>query len=171
MTPDWLRSLLRSLNPANEPGRLTLIHRLGASRIRKVLPPLIETVSKEGAQVLWICDPMHGNTETASNGLKTRRFENILDELARPSRCIATAAPGSGGVHLELTGDHVTECTGGARGLTDADLRRDYRSQVDPRLNYEQAMEVAMRIASHGRQGASAEPRISLMAASRRNRL
>jgi 3-deoxy-7-phosphoheptulonate synthase len=150
MTPDWLRSLLRSLNPDNEPGRLTLIHRFGAARIRSLLPPLIETVRKEGARVLWVCDPMHGNTETASNGLKTRRFENILDELASAFEVHGDCGTWLGGVHLELTGEHVTECTGGARGLTDADLRRDYRSQVDPRLNYEQAMEVAMRIAQHG---------------------
>jgi 3-deoxy-7-phosphoheptulonate synthase len=93
---------------------------------------------------------MHGNTETASNGLKTRRFENILDELASAFAVHGDCGTWLGGVHLELTGEHVTECTGGARGLTDADLRRDYRSQVDPRLNYEQAMEVAMRIAQHG---------------------
>ncbi len=152
MTPEWLRSLLRSLNPDNEPGRLTLIHRLGASHIKALLPPLLETVSSEGAQVLWVCDPMHGNTETSSSGLKTRRFENILDELASAFDVHRACGTYLGGVHLELTGEHVTECTGGARGLTDADLRRDYRSQVDPRLNYEQAMEVAMHIASHGRQ-------------------
>ncbi|MBL8198006.1 MAG: 3-deoxy-7-phosphoheptulonate synthase [Chromatiales bacterium] len=154
MTPDWLRSLLHSLNPDNQAGRLTLIHRFGAARIRSLLPPLIETVRREGAQVLWVCDPMHGNTETASNGLKTRRFENILDELASAFEVHGDCGTWLGGVHLELTGEHVTECTGGARGLTDADLRRDYRSQVDPRLNYEQAMEVAMRIARHGNQRA-----------------
>ncbi|MCL4778991.1 MAG: 3-deoxy-7-phosphoheptulonate synthase class II [Gammaproteobacteria bacterium] len=154
MNPDWLRSILRSLNPANEPGRLTLIHRLGASRIRSLLPPLIETVQKAGVRVLWVCDPMHGNTETASNGMKTRRFDNILDELAGAFEVHRDCGTWLGGVHLELTGEHVTECTGGARGLTDADLHRDYRSQVDPRLNYEQAMEVAMRIAGHGRQRA-----------------
>ncbi len=157
MSPDWLRSLLRSLNPDNEPGRLTLIHRFGASRIKGLLPPLIETVREEGAEVLWVCDPMHGNTETASNGLKTRRFENILDELASAFEVHRTCGTWLGGVHLELTGEHVTECTGGARGLTDADLHRDYRSQVDPRLNYEQAMEVAMRNAGHGRQARARE--------------
>ncbi|MDP2322708.1 MAG: 3-deoxy-7-phosphoheptulonate synthase class II [Gammaproteobacteria bacterium] len=150
-TPAVLRGLLRTLNPANQPGRLTLIHRLGAARIRKVLPGLIETVSEAAAKVVWICDPMHGNTETASSGLKTRRLENILEELDAAFEVHRAAGSNLGGVHLELTGDHVTECTGGARGLTDADLRRDYRTQVDPRLNYEQAMEVAMRIAGHGR--------------------
>ncbi len=150
-SPAALRGLLRTLNPANRPGRLTLIHRLGAARIRKVLPGLIATVNEAAANVVWVCDPMHGNTETASSGLKTRRFENILEELDGAFDVHRTAGSHLGGVHLELTGDHVTECTGGARGLTDADLRRDYRSQVDPRLNYEQAMEVAMRIAGHGR--------------------
>ncbi len=150
-TPAVLRSLLRTLNPANEPGRLTLIHRLGAARIRKSLPDLINTVAEAGARVVWICDPMHGNTETATSGLKTRRLENILEELDAAFDVHRAAGSHLGGVHLELTGEHVTECTGGARGLTDSDLGRDYRTQVDPRLNYDQAMEVAMRIAGHGR--------------------
>jgi 3-deoxy-7-phosphoheptulonate synthase len=150
-TPAALRSLLRTLNPANEPGRLTLIHRLGAARIRKTLPDLIDTVGEAAASVVWVCDPMHGNTETATSGLKTRRLENILEELDAAFDVHRAAGSHLGGVHLELTGEHVTECTGGARGLTDSDLRRDYRTQVDPRLNYDQAMEVAMRIAGHGR--------------------
>lgn len=151
MTPAILTQLLQILNPVNEPGRLTLIHRLGAKHVNEALPSLIDTVVRAGARVVWICDPMHGNTETATNGLKTRRFQNILFELDSAFRIHREAGTHLGGVHLELTGDHVTECTGGARGLTDDDLPRDYRSQVDPRLNYEQAMEVAMRIAGHGR--------------------
>ncbi len=150
-SPAALRGLLQTLNPANRPGRLTLIHRLGAARIRKVLPELIATVSEAGARVVWICDPMHGNTETATSGLKTRRLENIFAELDAAFEVHRAAGSHLGGVHLELTGEHVTECTGGARGLTDSDLERDYRTQVDPRLNYEQAMEVALRIAGHGR--------------------
>jgi len=150
-TPAGLRGLLRTLNPTNQPGRLTLIHRLGAGRIRKVLPDLIDTVGEAAARVVWICDPMHGNTETATSGVKTRRLENILAELDAAFDVHRAAGSHLGGVHLELTGEHVTECTGGARGLTDSDLQRDYRTQVDPRLNYEQAMEVAMRIAGHGR--------------------
>ena len=150
-TPAGLRGLLRTLNPTNQPGRLTLIHRLGAGRIRKVLPDLIDTVGEAGTRVVWICDPMHGNTETASSGVKTRRLENIFEELDAAFDVHRAAGSHLGGVHLELTGEHVTECTGGARGLTDSDLQRDYRTQVDPRLNYEQAMEVAMRIAGHGR--------------------
>jgi 3-deoxy-7-phosphoheptulonate synthase len=150
-TPAYLLQLTRLLNPANEPGRLTFIHRLGARRLRAVLPSLIDAVQVAGAAVVWVCDPMHGNTETASGGLKTRRFDNILAELDAAFEVHAAAGSHLGGVHLELTGDHVTECTGGARGLTDADLNRAYRTQVDPRLNYEQAMEVALRIAGHGR--------------------
>ena len=150
-TPEFLRGLVTVLNPTGEPGRLALIHRLGAGRIRSTLPRLIDTVRDAGAQATWICDPMHGNTETAKSGLKTRRFENILAELDAAFEVHRSLDSQLGGIHLELTGEHVTECTGGARGLTDADLPRDYRSQVDPRLNYEQAMEVAMRIAGHGR--------------------
>ena len=150
-TAAGLRDLMSTLNPENQPGRLTLIHRLGAGRIRKVLPDLIDTVGEAAARVVWICDPMHGNTETATSGVKTRRLENILAELDTAFDVHRAAGSHLGGVHLELTGEHVTECTGGARGLTDSDLQRDYRTQVDPRLNYEQAMEVAMRIAGHGR--------------------
>ena len=142
----YLKELTRRLNPDNEPGRLTLIHRLGAKEIAGKLPALIDGVRAAGADVLWICDPMHGNTETTSSGLKTRRFDNILAELEAAFAIHASLGSRLGGVHLELTGDNVTECTGGARGLSDGDLARAYRSTVDPRLNYEQALEVAMRI-------------------------
>ncbi|MCL4720376.1 MAG: 3-deoxy-7-phosphoheptulonate synthase [Gammaproteobacteria bacterium] len=151
MTPEWLLGLVRALNPDNTPGRLALIHRLGAGRIRQLPPGIIGTVAGAGANVVWICDPMHGNTESTVSGLKTRRFESIVDELEAAFEVHRSAGSHLGGVHLELTGEHVTECTGGARGLTDADLKQAYRSPVDPRLNYEQAMEVAMRIAAHGR--------------------
>jgi 3-deoxy-7-phosphoheptulonate synthase len=147
MTRDWLLKLIDKLNPDNTPGRLTLIHRFGASGVEEGLPELINTVSAAGAQVLWMCDPMHGNTETASTGHKTRRFDNILSELSAAFRIHQEQGSWLGGVHFELTGENVTECTGGARGLTDADLERAYHTQVDPRLNYEQAMEMAMRIA------------------------
>jgi 3-deoxy-7-phosphoheptulonate synthase len=147
MTDEWLLGLIETLNPDNEPGRLTLIHRFGAAGVAKGLPQLIKTVRKTGAKVLWMCDPMHGNTESASNGLKTRRFDNILSELQTSFRIHQEMDSWMGGVHFELTGENVTECTGGARGLTDADLERAYHTQVDPRLNYEQAMEMAMRIA------------------------
>jgi 3-deoxy-7-phosphoheptulonate synthase len=147
MNAEWVQGLIATLNPQNEPGRIVLIHRMGAKDIDKHLPPLIKAVNATGSPVLWLCDPMHGNTETASSGLKTRRFDNILAELEAAFRIHHDAGSRLGGVHIELTGDNVTECTGGARGLTDADLARAYRSQVDPRLNYEQSLELAMRIA------------------------
>ena len=151
MTDDWLLGLLERLNPENEAGRMTLIHRFGAEGVKDGLPKLIETVQKAGAKVLWMCDPMHGNTESASNGRKTRRFENILRELESAFAIHQEMGTYLGGVHFEMTGEDVTECTGGARGLTENDLDRAYRTLVDPRLNYEQAMEMAMRIA--GRRG------------------
>ncbi|MEM9401572.1 MAG: 3-deoxy-7-phosphoheptulonate synthase class II [Pseudomonadota bacterium] len=147
MTRDWLQDLIRVLNPNNEPGRLTLIHRFGAKSIDEHLPEMISAVKETGSPVLWVCDPMHGNTESTAEGVKTRRFDNVVSELEASFRIHAAMGSHLGGVHLELTGDNVTECTGGARGLTDADLARAYKSTVDPRLNYEQAMEVAMRIA------------------------
>ena len=142
-----LGELVRTLNPDNEPGRLTLIHRFGAKRIEQVLPAMIRAVRDSGRQVLWVCDPMHGNTETTPQGVKTRRFENILAEVESAFRIHEEAGAILGGVHFELTGDDVTECTGGARGLSDGDLARAYRTSVDPRLNYEQALELAMLIA------------------------
>ncbi|MDJ0927940.1 MAG: 3-deoxy-7-phosphoheptulonate synthase class II [Gammaproteobacteria bacterium] len=144
---DHLQELVRRLNPDNEPGRLALIHRLGAERVAEALPQMIEAVRETGIDVLWICDPMHGNTESTSSGFKTRRFENIASELDTAFRVHRDHGSRLGGVHLELTGEHVTECTGGPRGLTEHDLTRDYRSTVDPRLNYDQAMEIALQIA------------------------
>ncbi len=141
--------LVRILNPDDEPGRLTLIHRFGANRIESALPALIHAVRESGRQVLWVCDPMHGNTEMTPQGVKTRRFENILSEVESAFRIHHDAGSILGGVHFELTGDDVTECTGGARGLSDGDLARAYHTTVDPRLNYEQSLELAMLI---GRQ-------------------
>jgi 3-deoxy-7-phosphoheptulonate synthase len=145
-TPDGLLRLVDLLNPGDEPGRLTFIHRMGAEHVASRLPPLLDAVRRDGRRVLWVCDPMHGNTETASNGYKTRRFRNIRSELEQSFDLHAAAGTRLGGVHLELTGEDVTECTGGARDLTDADLARAYRSTVDPRLNYEQGLEVAMLV-------------------------
>ncbi len=152
MSDEWLQELVTMLDPQHTPGRLTLIHRFGARDIEKQLPRAIEAVRRTGHTVLWCCDPMHGNTETSVGGLKTRRFENILREVDLSFRIHRELGSWLGGVHIELTGDDVTECTGGARGLTDADLQRAYRSQVDPRLNYEQALELAMLIAERSRQ-------------------
>ena len=147
MTAEWLQGLIGVLNPNNEPGRITLIHRFGAKSIEDKLPDLIKAVRETGSPVLWVCDPMHGNTESTADGTKTRRFDNIVSELEAAFQVHRELGSYLGGVHLELTGENVTECTGGARGLTDGDLARAYKSTVDPRLNYEQAMEVAMRIA------------------------
>ncbi len=147
MTSEWLQKLLQVLNPNNEAGRISLIHRFGAQSIEEGLPPLIRAVRETGSPVLWVCDPMHGNTESTADGTKTRRFDNIAEELKLAHDVHEGEGSYLGGVHLELTGENVTECTGGARGLTDRDLARAYKSTVDPRLNYEQAMEVAMRIA------------------------
>ncbi|MGH9722769.1 MAG: class II 3-deoxy-7-phosphoheptulonate synthase [Bryobacteraceae bacterium] len=146
-TPENLRRLLDILHPADEPGRLTLIHRFGAGKVEQCLPPLIAAARAAGKTVLWCCDPMHGNTRTTGDGIKTRTFADILEELELSFDVHAGEGSRLSGVHLELTGDDVTECTGGARGLSDADLTRAYRSKVDPRLNYEQAIEIAMRIA------------------------
>jgi 3-deoxy-7-phosphoheptulonate synthase len=147
MSPEWLQRLIELLNPRNEPGRLTLIHRYGANRIEEGLPPLIDAARATGSDILWSCDPMHGNTETTASGIKTRRFDLIVDEVEKAFRIHEEKGSYLGGVHIELTGDDVTECIGGARGLAEADLVRAYLSQVDPRLNYEQALELAMRIA------------------------
>jgi 3-deoxy-7-phosphoheptulonate synthase len=153
MNAEWLQALTEILNPQNQPGRLTLIHRFGVRDIERSLPALIQAVRSTGQTVLWVCDPMHGNTETTSTGLKTRRFENILGELQTAFRIHDEMGSYLGGVHFELTGEDITECIGGARGLKEADLVRAYRSQVDPRLNYEQALEMAMLIARHKSAG------------------
>jgi 3-deoxy-7-phosphoheptulonate synthase len=146
VTPDTLLKLADALDPHREPGRLTLIHRMGAAKIASNLPPLLEAIRREGRQVLWVCDPMHGNTESLDNGVKTRRFDNIAGELDQAFDVHAAAGTRLGGVHLELTGENVTECLGGARDLVAGDLSRAYRSSVDPRLNYEQSLELAMLI-------------------------
>jgi 3-deoxy-7-phosphoheptulonate synthase len=146
VTPDEALALAQILNEENEPGRLTFIHRFGAERVEACLPPLAETMRRHDRQVLWCCDPMHGNTETTRDGIKTRRFEKIVAELEASYRILLACDTHLGGVHFELTGDNVTECLGGASGVTEADLPRQYRSSLDPRLNYEQAMEMALRL-------------------------
>jgi 3-deoxy-7-phosphoheptulonate synthase len=147
VTPEEALALAEALNPQNEPGRLTFIHRLGADRVEKCLPPLAQAVQRRGKEVLWCCDPMHANTETTQGGIKTRYFNKILGELENSYRILKDCGAHLGGVHFELTGDNVTECIGGASGVTEADLSRDYRTTLDPRLNYEQAMEMALLLA------------------------
>jgi 3-deoxy-7-phosphoheptulonate synthase len=146
MHADQLRQLIDILNPDDEAGRLTLVHRMGAGGISQHLPPLIDAVKADGRRVLWLCDPMHGNTEKLGSGVKTRRFANIRSELEQAFEIHAAAGTRLGGVHLELTGEDVTECMGGARDLSESDLARAYKSTVDPRLNYEQALELAMLV-------------------------
>ena len=132
MTREWIQDLVAVLNPTNTPGRLTLIHRFGAKNIEDHLPDLITAVRETGSPVLWVCDPMHGNTESTADGVKTRRFDNIIAELEAAFRVHQSMGTYLGGVHLELTGENVTECTGGARGLTDGDLARAYKSTSRP---------------------------------------
>ncbi|MDT8438218.1 MAG: 3-deoxy-7-phosphoheptulonate synthase class II [Wenzhouxiangellaceae bacterium] len=146
MSADWLKGLIRTLNPDNEPGRLVLIHRMGAGNVEDKLPPLIKAAKSTGSPVLWICDPMHGNTEKTASGIKTRRFSNIQSELEQSFDIHAACGSRLGGAHLELTGENVTECIGGARELAEGDLARAYKTTVDPRLNYEQALELSMLI-------------------------
>ncbi|BDU21159.1 phospho-2-dehydro-3-deoxyheptonate aldolase [Dyella sp. GSA-30] len=151
LQPDDLLRLIDRLNPSDEPGRLTLITRMGRNHIEQALPPILRAVSNAGRRVLWVVDPMHGNTETTQNGYKTRRFEKIRDELDLAFCIHASEGTRLGGVHLEMTGEDVTECLGGARSLDETDLGRAYKTTVDPRLNYEQAMELSMLIASANR--------------------
>ncbi|GAB4129717.1 3-deoxy-7-phosphoheptulonate synthase class II [Thermopirellula anaerolimosa] len=146
-SPHELLELVRVLNPDNVPGKLTVIHRFGADRIAECLPPLVEMLKRHDRRVVWCCDPMHGNTISLGDGLKTRRFDDILREVVQAFAIHHAMGGRLNGVHFELTGEDVTECIGGARGTNEADLRRAYQSQVDPRLNYEQAMEMALLIA------------------------
>ena len=151
LAPDDIVRIAETLNPRNEPGRLALIHRYGASRIAGELPPVIEALRREGRKVLWLCDPMHGNTRRTLNGYKTRSFDDIESELSQAIDIHPQCGSILGGMHIELTGENVTECTGGARGLCEADLARAYESEVDPRLNYEQALELALLVARRWR--------------------
>ena len=143
-TTDELRVLIDRLNPDNEAGKLVLIARCGAAKVASALPPLVEAVKREGRQVLWVCDPMHGNGRSTSGGLKTRDFDDILMEIETSFQVHEAAGTHLGGVHFELTGDDVTECIGG--GLTEGDLSRNYGSACDPRLNYRQSLEMAFRL-------------------------
>ncbi len=153
MAPDELARLLDILHPGDEPGRLTLIHRFGHTRIGECLPRLIEAVRSSGKTVVWCCDPMHGNTRYTGGGIKTRHFDDILRELEQAFSIHRACGSSLAGVHFELTGEDVTECLGGARNLSDSDLKRAYRSEIDPRLNYEQSLEMAMLIARMLRPG------------------
>ena len=161
LEPDDLLRLIDWLNPENEPGRLTLIARMGADKVEDKLPPLIRAVRREGREVVWCCDPMHGNTITSSNGYKTRPFDRILDEVRGAFAVHAAEGSYAGGVHFELTGQNVTECIGGAKGSPKPGLADRYHTHCDPRLNASQALELAFQLAEalktarqgNGRQG------------------
>jgi 3-deoxy-7-phosphoheptulonate synthase len=152
-TREQVKRWLDQLDPQRMPGRLTFIHRFGARKIADQLPGLIEAVRAEGGNVLWICDPMHGNTQTTASGIKTRSFDDIRSEVEQAFDVHHSAGQKLGGVHIELTGENVTECIGGARGQSENDLQRAYESEVDPRLNYEQSLELAFLIARKMKAG------------------
>lgn len=151
----WLQNIIKALNPKNQSGKLMLISRLGVGGVKKHLPDLIKASQDTGVQLLWSCDPMHGNTQTTDSGVKTRDFDDIITELQHTFETHHQLQSHLSGVHFELTGDNVTECIGGARGLNKADLDRAYKSLVDPRLNYEQSLEMAMLIAGQAKSGKS----------------
>jgi 3-deoxy-7-phosphoheptulonate synthase len=144
---DDLLRLIDVLNPANEPGRLTLIGRFGADKIADRLPRLMEATKKSGRSVVWSTDPMHGNTLKAGNGYKTRPFDRILAEVKAFVEIAGSEGVHPGGVHLEMTGQNVTECTGGARAVSEGDLGDRYHTHCDPRLNGEQALELSFLVA------------------------
>ena len=146
-TPSDVLTLIDRLDPEREPGRLTFISRMGAGRVREALPPLVEAVTGAGERVTWVCDPMHGNTFEAASGYKTRRFDDVIDEVRgffEVHRALGTVP---GGLHIELTGDDVTECVGGAERIDESDLATRYETLCDPRLNHQQSLEMAFLVA------------------------
>jgi 3-deoxy-7-phosphoheptulonate synthase len=147
LSGDDLKLLMARLNPANEPGRLTLIARFGAGKAGEHLPRLIRTVREEGANVVWVCDPMHGNTIKSASGYKTRPFDRVLQEVRDFFAVHKAEGTIPGGVHFEMTGKDVTECTGGLRAVTDEDLSDRYHTACDPRLNASQSLELAFLVA------------------------
>jgi 3-deoxy-7-phosphoheptulonate synthase len=146
-TPDEALALVERLDPAREPGRLTFISRMGSTRVRDALPPLVEKVTASGAGVAWVCDPMHGNTVEAPDGRKTRRFDDVIDEVRGFFEVHRSLGTHPGGLHMELTGDDVTECVGGSGGIGETDLPMRYQTACDPRLNHQQSLELAFLVA------------------------
>ncbi len=161
MTADELLRLLDILNPANAPGRITVISRMGADRVESHLPGLVRAVQREGRNVVWSCDPMHGNTIKTNNGYKTRPFERVLGEVRAFFAVHRAEGTHAGGIHIEMTGQDVTECTGGAQAITEARLSDRYHTHCDPRLNAQQSLELAFLMAE-----ALKEERAALRAAS-----
>jgi len=146
-TPEYAVEVVERLDPAGEPGRLTLISRMGSQRVRDALPPLVEKVNAAGHPVIWHCDPMHGNTIESANGYKTRHFDRIVDEVSGFFEVHRALGSYPGGIHVELTGEDVTECLGGGQDIAEADLDSRYESACDPRLNTQQALELAFLVA------------------------
>ncbi|NVJ98119.1 MAG: 3-deoxy-7-phosphoheptulonate synthase class II [Alphaproteobacteria bacterium] len=144
---DGLLKLIDKLNPSNEAGRLTLITRFGADKVEEYLPKLLRAVKAEGRKVIWSCDPMHGNTKTSTSGLKTRPFDRVLKEVRQVFACHRAEGTYAGGIHLELTGQNVTECIGGAVAITEDSLSSRYHTHCDPRLNASQSIELAFLLA------------------------
>jgi 3-deoxy-7-phosphoheptulonate synthase len=154
-----LLALIAALDPDREPGRLTLVTRMGARRIRQALPPLVEAVTRGGAEVVWVCDPMHGNTVEAASGRKTRYFDDVLDEVAGFFEVHRSLGTHPGGIHIEFTGDDVTECIGGGQHIAESDLPYRYETACDPRLNRSQSLDLAFRVADMYRQHHSPDRR------------
>ena len=148
-TADGLLELIDALNPRNDPGRLVLISRMGHEQVEEKLPELVRAVEREGKKVVWTCDPMHGNTIKAQSGYKTRPFDRILEEVRGFFAVHASEGTHAGGVHIELTGQNVTECTGGAQAITDEGLSDRYHTHCDPRLNASQSLELAFLVGEH----------------------
>jgi 3-deoxy-7-phosphoheptulonate synthase len=146
-SPDDVLALIDRLDPDREPGRLTFITRMGAGRVREALPALVEAVSEAEGQVLWVCDPMHGNTFESPTGYKTRRFDDVVDEVRGFFEVHQALGTVPGGVHVELTGDSVTECLGGSEEISEELLSSRYESLCDPRLNHQQSLEMAFLVA------------------------
>jgi 3-deoxy-7-phosphoheptulonate synthase len=161
-TVEDLKVLMAKLNPENEPGRLTLIARFGAGKVGEHLPRLIRTVREEGAKVVWSCDPMHGNTIKAASGYKTRPFESVLREVREFFAVHKAEGTVPGGVHFEMTGQDVTECTGGLRAVSDENLADRYHTACDPRLNASQALELAFLVAEELSAQRDAARRVAL---------
>jgi 3-deoxy-7-phosphoheptulonate synthase len=145
--PELVAEYVERLDPHNKPGRITLVSRLGSDKVRDLLPPMIEKVQTTGHQVIWQCDPMHGNTQESSAGCKTRHFDRIVDEVLGFFEVHRALGTHPGGIHLEFTGENVTECLGGAQDISDADLAARYETVCDPRLNIEQSLELAFVVA------------------------
>jgi len=164
LDPDTLLSLLDILNPQNEAGRITLIARFGAEKVGEHLPKLLRAVEKEGRKVVWSCDPMHGNTISLNN-YKTRPFDRILSEVQSFFDVHAAEGTHPGGIHVEMTGKNVTECTGGARAISADDLQDRYHTHCDPRLNADQALELAFLVAELIKKSSAGRPREQVAAA------